>query len=97
MNPPRETWLTPFSNAWAAQRGIPPFGRLAVGLRPLIETRGSSQVLAAWLGYLEDRRGKAFCNVQDFSANYEVYRAKWAVLIHEDGSERPMPDEPITA
>ena len=93
----RESWLTPFSDAWARTRGQPPFGRLAKAIGGLITEHGKRQVLLVWLGYLEERRDKGFCTPEDFAGQYEFYRRKWAVEINEVGEEIPVPDEPEAA
>ena len=89
----RDTWLTPFWNAWIESRGgEPPGGRFAKAFGHLRKAHGTRQTLAVWVGYLEDRKDQGFCTVEDFSQNYGVYRRRWGVEIGEDGTERPMPD-----
>lgn len=66
-------------------------------LRPVVEEHGHRQAFATWAGYLEERRGKGFCAPEDFAGHYEHYRRKWGVEIGEDGSEIPIPDEPMVA
>jgi hypothetical protein len=93
----KPTWLTPFADAWRANRGEPPFGRMAKSLRPVVAAHGLRQALMVWEGYLDDRRDKGFCTPEDFAGSYEIYRRKWAVEIGEDGTETPVPDSPEAA
>ena len=82
---------------WAASRGKPSYPRIGKAMKELVPAHGARQVLVVWGGYLEDRRDKGFCTPEDFVANYLLYRRKWAVEFGEDGSEIPIPDEPVVA
>lgn len=50
----RETWLTPFADAWqASAKGKPNYGQMASVLGLAIDEHGSELVLRAWLHYLK--------------------------------------------
>ncbi len=69
---PRETWLTPFADAWSARCGNPPFGRLAKALAPLIESLGAPETLTRWTRYLEATEPK-FCSASRFVDTHVAY------------------------
>ena len=88
-------YLEAACRAWEASRGKPDWRRIGAAHRQLVPEHGPRQVLLVWQGYLEARRGKDFCTLEDFVANYEHLRRKWGVVIEEDGAEIPVPDEPV--
>ena len=83
---------------WKA-RGKPPYPRIGKALKDLIAAHGLRQVRAAWVGYLEERRGKSFASPEDFATNYRVFRDKYALMGNAagDGGFIPIPDEPEAA
>lgn len=55
----RETWLTPFGEAWeAALGGLPPYSHIAKEFKPLCERLGPEKVLEGWKRYLRETEGK---------------------------------------
>jgi hypothetical protein len=85
------------ADLWAASRGKPSYPRIGKAMKELVPAHGARQVLVVWGGYLEDRRQSGFCNPEDFVGQYEFYRRKWGIEIGEDGTEHPIPDEPVAA
>ncbi len=50
----RETWLTPYGEAWsAAYGGEPSYPQLAKTLKPLVAEHGEAMVLTHWQSYLQ--------------------------------------------
>jgi hypothetical protein len=68
----RETWLTPFGDAWQARCGNPPFGRLARDLAPLVKQLGEPEALARWSRYL-DATEPRYCAPARFVATHAAY------------------------
>jgi uncharacterized protein YdaU (DUF1376 family) len=96
---PSGTWVTDLGNLWKADRGKPPYPRIGKALRDLVAAHGLRQVRAAWVGYLEERRGKSYASPEDFAQNYRVFREKYAQVTNDagDGGFVPIPDEPEAA
>ena len=66
------TWLTPFSDAWQARCGNPPFGRLAKALAPLAKTLGAPEALDRWSRYLAANEPR-YCSPERFVATHAAY------------------------
>lgn len=96
---PSGSWVAEFGDLWKATRGKPSYPRIGKALGELIATHGRRQVRAAWVGYLEARKGKGFATPEDFAQNYRVYRDEYAVMTNDagDGGKVVMPDEPEAA
>jgi hypothetical protein len=69
--PAKETWLTPFADAWQARCGEPPFGKLAKVLAPLHKQHGG-EALTRWRRYLE-QTDPQYCSVHRFAETW----VKW--------------------
>jgi hypothetical protein len=93
------SWVADLGNIWKADRGKPPYPRIGKALRDLVQAHGLRQVRAAWVGYLEERRGKSYASPEDFAQNYRVFREKYAQVTNDagDGGFIPIPDEPEVA
>ena len=94
VSPPAAGWTALAGDAWRAERGRPNYGRIGKTLAPLVARYGAVQVLAAWRGYLDSRRGKSFASAEDFAANYLVHRDAHALAANDDGILAPIPDQP---
>lgn len=69
---PRESWLTPFWDAWvAAFDGEPNGGQLARYLKPLVDEHGEQEVVWRWKRYLAQSDGKASAN--HFTSTWGVW------------------------
>ena len=79
----RETWLTPFSDAWAATVGEPPFGKLVQVLGALVKQHPPELVLTRWRRYLEGTEPR-YASPHRFAETF----AAWA-----EPNTREMTDE----
>ena len=66
----RETWLTPYADAWTeAYGGEPVFGALASNLKPLIDKHGDIATLTRWKRYIASTEGQ-FASPARFSSTF---------------------------
>lgn len=86
---PRETWLTPFSDAWTATYGgVPAFGELAKCLKPLTGAHAPGEVLDHWVRYLAATEAR-FASPARFAQTF----GSWG---KPDRSRQPVPDMYLT-
>lgn len=95
----RETWITPYVEAWNARTG----GEMVVkhALKPLAKLRdrhGDAAVMDAWHRYL-DQTEVQFCSVTQFAAKYgqwagtaEPPRSREAEILRQLRDEGPVSD-----
>jgi hypothetical protein len=67
----RLTHLTPYGPPWEAKCGVPPWGRMAKSLTPLIVSLGA-ECLVRWERYLAANEAK-FCSPERFAATHAAY------------------------
>lgn len=81
--PTKATWLTPFSDAWKAKCGNPPFGRLAKELAPLVKELGEPEALTRWSRYLAQTEPR-YCAPARFVAIHAAYAGPRIVEMTDD-------------
>jgi hypothetical protein len=73
---PRETWLTPYMEAWTnVYGGEPNAGLLAKSIRPLHDKHGQDLTLVAWRSYLAATEA-AYVSLPKFSATFGTWLAR---------------------
>lgn len=89
---PRETWLTPYWDAWVARfGGKPPAGQLAKALKPLHDEYGLTQTVKHWGNYLASTAAP-FVSPTRFAATF----GEWAVP-RANGRRDPLDAFPADA
>lgn len=72
----RQTWLTPFGDAWLKRVGGEPiWGAMATALRKLVEKHGADEVVGIWRYYLENTEPQ-FCSPQSFASKYGTWKKR---------------------
>lgn len=79
----RDTWLTPFADAWSGRCGKPPFGKLAAVLGPLVKQHEEPEVLARWSRYLNSTEPK-FCSAHRFAETFNTWAEPETVEMTDD-------------
>lgn len=93
----KNTWLTPFADAWIKQyQGSPNYGLLAKALKPLVDAHGEALVLEHWNTYLLETPGR-FASPRRFAETFGEWDRRKAD--RREGPRRasdltaPFPDE----